>query len=369
MVAGSAGGRTVNVAQADLDDPVALAAGDPSGMLRAVLDLGAHCREGYAAGSAFRGLSAEGVTAVAVCGMGGSGISGDIVRALYRERLGIPVTVAKGPVLPMFCGRDTLVVVSSYSGNTAETLACFDEALARGCRLVAVGSGGSLAERAQENGVPVVAVPPGFQPRTAIGYLVFGTLGALEAAGVIPPLGGEVESAAAELDALAGEIGPDRPVPENEAKQLALAIGDRFPVVWGADGLGAVAAIRWKTELNENAKVPAFAAALPELDHNEVVGWSAGTGERFVLVTLRHDGEHPDVAARFPISVEVAESSGMLHREVRARGTTPPVALMSLVMLGSATSVYLAALRGVDPTPIDAIHRIKSALADGAEGP
>src|SRR6266511_192338 len=115
-------------------------------------------------------------------------------------------------------------------------------------------------------------------------------LGALEAAGVIPPLGGEVESAAAELDALAGEIGPDRPLPENEAKQLALAIGDRFPVVWGADGLGAVAASRWKTELNENAKVPAFAAALPELDHNEVVGWSAGTGERFVLVTLRHDG-------------------------------------------------------------------------------
>jgi len=362
-----AGGRSVNVAQADLDDAAALSAGDPSGMLRTVLDLGAQSRAGYAAGVAVR-AEAGGVAAVAMCGMGGSGISGDVVGALYRDRLGIPVAVAKGPVLPAFCGPDTLVVASSYSGDTAETLACFDEAAGRGCRLIAVTSGGALAERARERGVPVVAVPSGFQPRAAIGYLVLGTLGAFETAGVIPPLGDEVDDASAMLDELAAEVGPERPGPDNEAKQLAVAIGDRFPVVWGADGVGAVAATRWKTELNENAKVPAFAAALPELDHNEVVGWSAGMGDRFVLLTLRHEGEHPDVAARFPISVEVAESAGMPHREVRARGATPLAELMSLVMLGSATSVYLAALRGVDPAPIDAINRIKAALAEGPEG-
>ncbi len=346
-----------------LDDLAALAANDPSGMLEAILGLAGQCREGYRAGREAPDLpSGDGVTAVAICGMGGSGVSGDIVRALYRDRLTLPVTVAKGPMLPEFCGKDTLVVVSSYSGNTAETLACFDEATGRGCRVVAVTSGGALGERAAEHGVAVVPVPAGFQPRAAVGHLTFGVLGALEAMGVVPTLEAEVQHVAVVLEGLRNRIGPEVDEERNVAKQLATEIGDRFPVIWAAVGIGAVAAIRWRTELNENAKVPAFSAALPELDHNEVVGWSAGTGERFVLLTLRHPGEHPDVAERFPVSVEVALSSGMTHREVRADGDTPLSSLMSLVMLGGTVSVYLAALRGVDPTPIDAITRIKRAL-------
>ena len=353
-----------------LDDPASLAAGDPSGMLDAVMALPTQCREGFRAGSSAADLpSGEGVTAVVVCGMGGSGVSGDVVRALYRDRLGIPVTVAKGPVLPEFCGKDTLVVASSYSGNTDETLACFEEAAGRGCRVTAVTSGGALAERARVQGIAVVEVPTGFMPRSAVGYLTFGALGALEAVGVIPPLGPEVDHVADVLEGVGDEVAPGRPASENPAKDLATAIGDRFPVVWAADGIGAVAAVRWKTELNENAKVPAFAGVLPELDHNEVVGWSAGTGERFVLLTLRHPGEHPSVAARFPVSVDVATASGMGHLEHRARGDTPLSALMSLVMMGGATSVYLAVLRGVDPAPIDAIARIKRALAEGPGNP
>jgi glucose/mannose-6-phosphate isomerase len=348
-----------------LDDLAALEANDPSGMLEAVLGLAAQCREGYRAGVTAADLpSGDGVTAVAICGMGGSGVSGDVIRALYRDRLTVPVTVAKGPVLPAFCGKDTLVVVSSYSGGTAETLACFGEAGDWGCRLVAVTSGGELGRLAAEQGVAVVPVPAGFQPRAAVGHLAFGALGALESIGVIPTLAEEVAHVAAALERLRNRIGPEVPLSENPAKRLAVAIGDRFPVVWGADGVGAVAAGRWRTELNENAKTPAFSAALPELDHNEVVGWSAGTGDRFVLLTLRHPGEHPDVAARFPVSVEVALSAGLQHHEVRADGDTPLSSLMSLVMLGGAVSVYLAALRGVDPTPIDAITRIKKALEE-----
>jgi glucose/mannose-6-phosphate isomerase len=332
-------------------------------MLEAVLGLAGHCRDGSRAGLGAADLpSGDGVTAVAICGMGGSGVSGDVVRALYRDRLTVPVTVAKGPVLPAFCGKDTLVVLSSYSGNTAETLACFDEATAWGCRVVAVTSGGELGRRAAESGVAAVAVPTGFQPRAAVGHLTFGVLGALEAMGVIPTLGDEVEHVASVLERLRNRIGPEVPEATNPAKRLAAAIGDRFPVIWGADGVGGVAAARWRTELNENAKVPAFSASLPELDHNEVVGWSVGSGDRFALLTLRHAGEHPDVAERFPVSVEVALSAGLTHREVRAEGDTPLSSLMSLVMLGGAVSVYLAALRGVDPTPIDAITRIKKAL-------
>jgi glucose/mannose-6-phosphate isomerase len=344
-----------------LDDPAALAANDPSGMLKAVLGLGEQCRAGFRSGRKAVNLpSGDGITDLVVCGMGGSGVAGDVAHALYRGRLGVPTVVNKTPELPEFCTKDSLVVASSYSGDTAETLACFEEATGRGCRVVAVTSGGELGRQSQ--GVGVVEVPSGFQPRAAVGHLAFGVLGALESMGVVPALGAEVELVARLLDGLGELIGPGVPTESNPAKAIAAEIGDRLPVVWGAVGIGAVAASRWRTELNENAKVPAFAGELPELDHNEVVGWSAGVGDRFVLLTLRHALEHPDVAARFPVSVEVARASGMSHREVRAEADTPLSCLMWLVMLGSAVSVYLAALRGVDPTPIDAIARIKREL-------
>jgi glucose/mannose-6-phosphate isomerase len=348
----------------DLDDPDALAGADPSGMLSAVLGLPEDCERGYDIGRSVQQVpTGEGLSALAVCGMGGSGVVGDVVQALYRDRVGIPVAVVKGPQLPEFCGKDTLVVCSSYSGNTAEVLACFEEAARRGCRTVAVTSGGELALRAGREHVPLVSLPSGFlMPRTAIGVLVFGMLGALERVGVIPQEEQEVEDTVAALRSLASAVGPDRPATSNRAKLLAARVAGRFPVVWGADGIGAVAAARWRSEFAENAKVPAFASALPELNHNEVVGWSEGMGERFFLVTLRHDGEHPDVAERFGVSVNVVSASGMDHEEVRAEGESPLARLMWLAMLGDATTVYLAFLRGVDPTPIEAISRIKAAL-------
>jgi glucose/mannose-6-phosphate isomerase len=339
-------------------------------MLAAVLGFPEDCERGYEIGRGAEQLpSGESLTALVVCGMGGSGVVGDVVHALYRPRLGIPIVVVKGSQLPEFCGKDTLVVCSSYSGDTAETLSCFEEATARGCRLVAVTSGGSLARRAGEEGVPVVGVPGGLpMPRAAVAVLVFGTLGALERVGVVPPEDAEVAATADALRALRGEIGPDRPLDSNRAKRLGAGLEGRFPVVWGADGIGAVAATRWKTELNENAKVPAF-APLPELDHNEVVGWSEGMGERFALVTLRHEDEPADVAARFAASVEVVQESGLTHQEVWAEGSSPLARLMWLVMLGGATSVYLGLARGVDPTPIEAIARLKAVLAAVEGGP
>ena len=348
----------------DLDDLVALERADPAGMLGIVLGLPEQCRVGYRDGREAPELpSGEALDAVVVCGMGGSGVSGDVLAALYRDRLGIPIAVVKNPVLPEFCGKDTLVVCSSYSGTTAETLACFEEATSRGCRVVAVTAGGTLGRRARQEDGPVVPVPEGMTaPRGAIGYLSFGLLGALESMGVIPAIEEEVEECVGVLTRTAATVAADRPESENPAKSLARAVKDRLVLVWGADGIGAVAAQRWKTQLNENAKVPAFSSVLPELDHNEVVGWSAGTGERFTLVTLRHEGEHPDVAARFRATLDVVAGSGLEHREVRATGGSVMADLMELVMMGDAASVYLAYLRGVDPTPIEAIARIKRAL-------
>lgn len=347
-----------------LDDAAALRAADPGRMLDAMIALPAQCREGYAIGRATRDLPlADDVTSVAVCGMGGSAIAGDVIRALYVDRLHIPVTVVRTPELPEHCGPHALVLVSSYSGDTSETLTLFEEAIRRGCRVIAVTSGGELARRAQESGVALVRIPEGFMPRAAFGYLALGALGSLEAVGLVPALSRDLDEALPKLERDLGTGGPDVAASENPAKALALRIGDRVPVIWGAEGIGAVAAERWRTQFNENAKVPAFSAALPELDHNEVVGWSEGRGDGFFLVALRHDGEHPEVAARFPLSIEIARSSGLEVEEVRAHGRSALARLLVLVLRGDLVSTYLALARGVDPTPIEAIERLKRALA------
>ncbi|HZP90671.1 MAG TPA: bifunctional phosphoglucose/phosphomannose isomerase [Actinomycetota bacterium] len=348
----------------DLDDPVAISSGDPGGMLGSIAALPEQCREGYRIGRSAPPVSAADVRALAVCGMGGSAVAGDVLRALVAERLQIPVEVVRSPTLPAWCGPGALVVASSYSGDTAETLACFDEALRRRCRSVVVTAGGALRARAEAAGVPAVLVPPGLMPRAAFGYLCLGLLGALEAAGLVPSLEQELGDALEALDVLVPTLVPTVPTSVNVAKRLASAIGRRVPVVWGADGIGAVAASRWKTQFNENAKTPAFAAALPELDHNEVVGWSRGSGSRFFVVALRHDEEHPDVAVRFAPSIEIARDSGALVEEVWASGASRLGKLLSLVAVGDFTSAYLGLVRGADPTPIEAIVRLKAALAE-----
>jgi glucose/mannose-6-phosphate isomerase len=347
----------------DLDDVAALSAADPAGMLRTVGELSSQCRSGFEAG---RSADVPRVvpSALVFCGMGGSGVAGDVVRAVYGERLSVPVVIVRGGQLPAFCGPDALVVASSYSGGTAETLEAFDEAVRRRCAVVAVTSDGVLLQRASEAHAAVARVPGGLMPRAAFGFLTLAAVGVLERAGLLPPLGDEVGSAADELDTVLTTLAPSIPAAVNESKRVAAEIGARVPVVWGEEGIGAVAAGRWKNQMNENAKTPAMASALPELDHNEVVGWSEGTGDRFAVVALRHEGELADDVARFAPSLEIAASAGAHTCEVWARGSTPLSRLLSLVAIGDHASTYLAALRGVDPTPIDAIVWLKQALAD-----
>jgi glucose/mannose-6-phosphate isomerase len=348
-----------------LDDRAALRAADPSGMLDTVTGLGAQCREGYALGLVARPLpEAAGITSIVVCGMGGSAIAGDVIAVLAAPRLRFPIAVVRTPELPEFCGPHTLIVASSYSGDTAETLELFEQAIRRGCRIVAVTAGGVLSRRAGELGIGRVIVPGGHMPRAAFGYLSLGALGALEAMGIMPAHADDVDEAISEVAGVIADAGPDVPTSANPAKELALAIGERVPVVWGAEGIGSVAAMRWKSQFNENAKVPSFASALPELDHNEVVGWSEGRGAGFALIALRHPGEHGDVAARFPLSQELVRASGALVREVSSRGRSELARLLTLVQLGDLVSTYLGIARGVDPSPIEPIESLKRALAE-----
>ena len=349
----------------DLDDRRAIDAADPGGMLAAVERLSKQCGEGYAIGTSIEGLpDPTGLSGVVISGMGSSAVAGDVLRSLYRGRLGLPIEVNRSPQLPAWCGPATLLLVVSYSGNTAEALVAFEEARARGCRLCAITSGGSLAREAAAAGIPVVRIPGGFMPRAAFGYVALSTLGALESMGLLPRLGDDVAETIAELEALAERLGPGMPRPHNDAKELAWRIGDRTPVIWGAEGIGSVAAARWKTQLNENAKVPAWSSALPELDHNEVVGWRSSFGGSYFVVALRHEGETSDVSVRFPPTIEIATEAGAAVHEVWAAGRSPLARLFSLVMMGDFVSTYHGIGHGVDPSPIEPIARLKAALAE-----
>lgn len=347
-----------------LDDVAGLRATDPGDMLNVVTALASHVRDAHAAGLAAASLpDLDGVTAVVFCGMGGSAVAGDVLKHACRDVLRVPVDVNRSPLLPAFAGSDTLVVVSSYSGNTSETLSSFRDAVARGCRIVAVTSGGTLGAECVQHDLPVVPVPAGFQPRAALGHLAFAMLGALETAGLLPSLSSDVAEAADVLDALAAELGPDVPLVSNPAKATAERIGERVPVVWGAEGIGALAAMRWKTQLNENGKIPAWHASMSELDHNEVVGWTVPYGAGHAVLGLRHDGEHAGSQARFPLSAQIALDAGATYEEIQARGRSALARLLSLIAFGDFVSCYVGLRRGLDPTPVVVIDRLKAALA------
>jgi glucose/mannose-6-phosphate isomerase len=294
--------------------------------------------------------------------MGGSAVGGDVVRAAFADRLPVPVEVLRSPTLPAYVGRSTLVVASSFSGDTAETNVAFDEALARGCRVVAVTSGGRLGTVAADRSLPCARVPAGGQPRAALGQLAGALIGILETSGVLREAAGEVDEATSTLAALADTLGPGAPTSVNPAKRVASWIGDRVPLVWGATGPAAVAADRWRTQMNENAKVPAFSASMSELDHNEIVGWHGDGGRRFAIVALRVEGEGDDLDARYAFTAEVARAAGSIVEEVWATGDGRLARLLSLASIGDFASTYLAVLRGVDPTPVDAITRLKETL-------
>jgi len=348
-----------------LDDPAARARIDAAGMLGVVERTAEQWAEAVRRALGAEGLpDAAGIASVAVCGMGGSGIAGDVLQAIAAPRASIPVAVVKGYQLPSWVGPDTLCIFLSYSGNTEETLACFKQAEARDARLVVVSTGGALAARATDRGVAVMTPVAGLQPRAAFASLVAPVLIVAQRLGILDDVADEVAETEHVLRDRARALGGDVPTADNEAKRLAERLDGGLPWIWGQDGILAAAAARWRTQLNENAKVPAISSVLPELDHNEIAGWDPGVAamKDIVLVTLRDTDEHPRVATRIGLTLRA-----MSHRvggiaEAYATGVSPLARLMSAVLLGDFTSVYLALRRGVDPTPVEALERVKNEL-------
>jgi glucose/mannose-6-phosphate isomerase len=344
-------------------DAAAVAEVDSTGQAAEIVDLAGHLRDALWRVDSAGIAPVDASGGLVVAGMGGSAVGGRLALGALGPRLRRPLVVADGYTLPGWAGPDTLVLCSSYSGGTEETLAAYDDAVERRAPRVVATTGGALADRALRDGVPVIPLPAGFQPRAAVGYSLVAALEAAALCGAAPSLRLEVEAAASLAQELAKQWGPDGPE-DGEAKALARRLHGTVPVVAGAE-LAAAAAYRWKCQINENAGLPAFASALPELDHNEVVGWPATDAfGPFAAVFLEDPGAHPRNALRAELTAEQAAVGAAVVERVAARGDTRTERLVSLVLLGDLVSLYLAVLRGEDPAAIPPIEALKAALAE-----
>jgi glucose/mannose-6-phosphate isomerase len=343
--------------------PEAVDAVDAAGQLHDILDLPEHLRDALWRVESANLESWDSPGGLVVAGMGGSAIGGDLARVCLGDQASRPIFAARGYGLPSWTTPETTVLCASYSGNTEETRAAYDAAGFLGARRVVVTTGGKLAEAARADGVPVIPVPGGFQPRAAVGYMTVAALEVAALCGAGPRMASDIDVAAAHIDALCGEWGPDAPA-DNDAKTLAHALHGSVPVIAGS-GLTTPVAYRWKTQINENAKVPAFWHELPELDHNEIVGWQGAAGlGRFSAVFLDDADNHPRIGDRIELTSELIRDQTHTVQRVATRGQGTVERVMSLVLLGDLVSLYLAVLQGIDPTPVEVIETLKSRLAE-----
>ncbi len=347
-----------------LDDPNTYTSLDPSGVLDRIRDLTPQCRQAWAQAAGL-GVPADYRKAnqVVILGMGGSAIGGDLVRDAVGYECPVPIRVLRDYTLPADVGIGTLIIGSSYSGETEETLAAFEEAAKRGCYLVVVAGGGRLQSEAQSRGLPSLTIQYKGEPRAVLGYGFFLLLGLLHRLGLVTDKSKEIEEMARVLGALDSRLEPGVPLDSNPAKELAMRLKDRLAVIYGGGILEGVAR-RWKGQINENAKSWAFFESFPELNHNAVVGYDLprDLASRILVILLRSDRLHPRVKKRYQITQEILQQKGITFQVVNSEGDSILSQMMSSVLIGDYTSYYLALLNHVDPSPVEVISFLKERL-------
>jgi glucose/mannose-6-phosphate isomerase len=342
---------------------------DSLGFLDAVAGLPeqlAHAHELAGAVHADAFPSGDALRNIVILGMGGSGIVGDVVAAAFNDELPVPISVLKQIRTPAFVGPQTLAIAISYSGDTEETVSMASSAVERGAQLVAVSCGGRLGDLARDAGALHLPCPEGLMPRAAIGALVAPVIVTLYRAGLAPGGHANLVTAQTQLAHRRDRCVAAVTGAANPAREIARQLGRTIPIIYGGGALGGVAAYRWKCDVNENAKAPAFCNQYPELDHNEICGWGQHgdvTRQVFSLVELRHGFEHVRLAARFDATREIVEECVHQVLPVEAEGEGRLAQLLDLMYVGDWASCYLALQNDVDPGPIDAISLLKSRLA------
>lgn len=304
----------------------------------------------------------EDIENVVVLGMGGSGIAGDVVAAVAGPFMAVPVVVAKGYEAPSFVGEGTLCFAVSYSGNTEETVEAAQAAAAAGAQLVVLSTGGELGRLASSAGAPHIVLPDIPMPRAGVGAVSIPILGLLERVGLYPGARQYVADTVTQLTRRRDELIRDG----SSAQRLAREIGRTVPLAYGGDTIGPVAAYRFKCQVNENAKAPAFAGSVPEMCHNEICGWGQHgdmTRQVMSVVRFRHDFEHPQVARRFELTFDALDEVVHAVLDIEAQGDGALAQLFDLIIQGDFVSLHLAAEAGVDPGPIPVLEALKEALA------
>ena len=332
---------------------------DSSGMLQTLDMFPSQCKDAIRLGGEFEWKSTIDIDRIVVCGMGGSALAGDIVCRFSRP----PSDAVRGHHLPGYIDGRTLVIAVSYSGNTVETLSCLEQGVDAGATIFTISSGGRMEEIGKEQGIASLKIPSGYQPRAAIGYLALPVLVILSRLGLLTETG-PWEAVFHELDRVKERCTSGVPNLENPAKQLAHTLRSRIPLVYGTVGNTALVAMRWKTQINENAKQPAFWNAFPELNHNEIVALTRADllPNQHVLL-LENACDLPENRLRREVMNSLFEKSGVPFTEVSAEGEGALAQILSQIYFGDYVSTYLAFLNEVDPTPVALIEKFKTALA------
>ncbi len=344
-----------------LDDMDRIRKIDKSSMLAFCVDAAVHYREAAKIAEKISPSYANPEN-IMVAGMGGSAIGGELLKDWAQDKAQVPIEVCRAYALPAYANKKSLVLIASYSGETEETLSAFLDAVKRRCMVFCVSSGGSLLEFAEKLGVPYLRVPSGFPPRAALPYLFVPLLKSLEKTGIVSGVSEELSEAIALLARIGGENAPKKPVKGNFTKTLALGINGSVPVVYGF-GVYRSVAQRFKQQFNENSKVPSKWEFFSELNHNEIVGWEkmGKLAKCFSTIFIRDKNEPDDVRSRIEMTKDLLPSGSNMF-EVWVQGKSALARMLSTVCIGDFTSVYLAILRNVDPTPVETINLLKEKL-------
>ncbi|MCM8760719.1 MAG: bifunctional phosphoglucose/phosphomannose isomerase [Candidatus Omnitrophica bacterium] len=355
-----------------LDNPAVIKRYDHSGMINVIASFPEQCHDaihiGLKAGIE-RSFLKSSYNNIVCTGLGGSAVGADIARSYIAAKARIPLFVNRDYTLPAFVSEKTLVVASSYSGNTEETLSAYKDAKRKGARVVAITSGGVLKKMAESDGFPVIVIPGGMQPRCAVGYSLFTLLGILSKLGIIKENPAETAEAIEVMRRLRDKIlGPTVKGVSNVAKTIAGRIHGKFPVIYGSQVHLDAVVIRWRGQFAENAKTLASTHVFPEMCHNEIAGWQNPSflSKVFAVIILRDTGEPMRLSRQIDLTKSILNRDGVSVTDVWSSGRGVLARIFSLAYIGDFVSYYLAILNRCDPTPVEKIAYLKKITASAS---
>jgi len=307
-------------------------------------------------------IDSKKIKSIIVTGLGGSAISGDLIANILKDELKVPFSVNRNYNLPSYADENTLLICSSYSGNTEETLSATEDGIKKGCKIICITTGGKLGEVAQKHQFPVFRLKEGFQPRYALWLNIFALLKCLHLLNLVLE---ESDIAAAAID-LIKKRGVEFSKDDNRAIKIAESLVGFIPLVYAVSDITSAVGIRMKCQFNENSKVHSFCSMLPELNHNEIIGWETFHEKQFAakVISIYDDNYHPQVKKRIDITNKLIEKAGSEVITIKSDETNFKLRIFDLVYLVDWISYYLAILKGQDPSLIENILYLKEKLVE-----